>query len=86
MGWASGSRLLGNIIETLEDSEVVTKLDDAEIQRIYFNIIVDFSNYDCDTFDECVGMSKHYDLAFREFYGISDAEWNERYGDDNEND
>lgn len=49
MGWGSGSRLMGGIIDALN-----AEIDDMDTRRrIYKAIIPCFEDMDCDTLDEC---------------------------------
>lgn len=70
MGWASGSRLLNNVIDV-----VATNVDDADERvAIYLGLIEAFEDFDCDTIDECLGNDDSFDEAYEEYYGIEPEE------------
>ena len=64
MGWASGSRLFGEIIDRMK-----LNIDDV-VQRknMYIDLIEAFEDADCDTLYECLGHDDCFDLAFEELY------------------
>ncbi len=75
MGWASGSMLMSDIIDALH-----TEAIDKEIRKnVYATLIEAFSNFDCDTLDECVGVDKAFDEVFKEHYGEIEDEEDEGY-------
>ena len=51
MGWASGSGLLGEIIDAISDCSFQFYSERVECYR---KIILAFEDVDCDTIDECV--------------------------------
>jgi hypothetical protein len=57
MGWARGSEILGDIICLIEENV----LDDYTRRKLYEGLIQIFSNYDCDTIEECMGISNIFD-------------------------
>lgn len=63
MGWARGSQIMTEIIETLMES-----LSDDDISRaeVYSALIDIFENYDCDTLDECLEIDDMFDEVYRE--------------------
>lgn len=65
MGWGSGSRLMSNIIDQLEQIESLTPEDK---KSVYNAMIVDFEDQDCDTLDECLGVSEEFDAVYYELY------------------
>jgi hypothetical protein len=67
MGWATGSRLLSDIINDIKS--VVD--DDFVRQDIYEVLINNFENYDCDTIDECLDYDFAFDSAYHKLYQIS---------------
>lgn len=65
MGWASGSDLLGqmiNLVEYYKDSLPAKKVG------MYMDMIEAFEDHDCDTVEECLGKSKDFDKAFKRLY------------------
>jgi hypothetical protein len=62
MGWSSGSSLMSDVIHVIKFN--VTS--DTKRQDIYFDIIQDFENYDCDTLMECCGQDTAFDAALKE--------------------
>lgn len=82
MGWASGSRVFGEIIEFLQD--VVE--DDETRKEIYIGLIEIFeSTADCDTLYECKGEDDAFDEAFEELYPEDEQEDLEEEWDMNPN-
>lgn len=70
MGWASGSRLMCDIIDSLHNEGI-----DKEIRKnVYANLIEAFSEFDCDTLDECTGIDKAFDEAYYAYYEIDPEE------------
>ncbi len=57
MGWARGSEILGDIICLIEENV----LDDYTRRKLYEGLKQIFSNYDCDTIEECMGISNIFD-------------------------
>lgn len=68
MGWGSGSDLLRDIINILNNAE----LDDDVRKELYDALIPAFQDHDCDTLDECLGKDKQYDLAYKEYFPEED--------------
>ncbi len=64
MGWSSGSRLFGRIVEELEDE--VPDLDTR--MGIYRVLIPLFEDEDCDTLEECLGLDTAFDEVWQELY------------------
>jgi hypothetical protein len=64
MGWASGSRLFGQVITAIS-SEIS---DDETRRAIYAKIIPAFEDADWDTQDECLGKDTAYDAAINELH------------------
>lgn len=65
MGWSTGSLLMSDIINVLQDKIP----DDKARQEIYEEIIPCFESYDCDTLYECV----EEDIAFHKaLYEVDD--------------
>jgi hypothetical protein len=60
MGWASGSELLRNVIKAVDPH-----LDKAWAVQAYSAIIEAFEDTDCDTIEECQGLSKTFDMALK---------------------
>ena len=71
MGWGSGSRLAGELIDIVKD--VVSNSD--ERSEFYERMIEQFEEFDCDTLDECVGIDPSFDEV-----------WNRLYPDDADDD
>ena len=69
MGWASGSRLLGDII--LSTQKVVPKKHRKELYKLFIN---HFESHDCDTCAECEGMDPEFDKAIQELYPEYDGD------------
>jgi hypothetical protein len=70
MGWASGSGLFSNLIETLKDN-----VKEHETRKIiYEEFIALFEDADCDTLDECVGIDTAFDEVWEELYPGSSFE------------
>ena len=65
MGWASGSELLGTILEAFEVEDLVPI--DAK-RRIYRRMIEAFEDRDCDTIEECLGIDDDFDEVWYEIY------------------
>lgn len=68
MGWASGSRMMGEIIEAVTESVS----DEQERVELYSALIDIFEEFDCDTLHECVGEDDEFDEAYREKYPEED--------------
>jgi hypothetical protein len=64
MGWSSGSRLFGRIVEELEDE--VPDLDTR--MGIYRVLIPLFEDEDCDTLEEVLGLDTAFDEVWQELY------------------
>lgn len=61
MGWASGSRLMTNLIESVKNS-----VDDFDSRvELYLQMIKNFEDADCDTLDECLGEDEAFDEAWK---------------------
>lgn len=72
MGWSSGSVLMSNIIEALDN-----EIDDMDTKRrIYKTIIPAFENMDCDTLGECINESIEFKHAYAEL-NPDEFEWDE---------
>ncbi len=65
MGWASGSGLLADVAMAIEDALLDTDLSTKAKIELYSQIIEAFEDRDCDTLDECVGISDELDEALR---------------------
>lgn len=66
MSWASGSRLLSAVVESITTLENTPHED---LVHVFKYIIQDFRDFDCDTADECLGNSEAFDEAYYELYG-----------------
>jgi hypothetical protein len=66
MGWSSGSRLFGDIIDAVRP---VVK-DEAAREELYTKLIPAFEDQDWDTQDECLGMDPAYDAAIKKLHGL----------------
>lgn len=73
MGWASGSRVFGEIIEILRDNVPEDKIR----KDIYSKLIDVFCEMDCDTLDECVGDDDAYDEAYFEVFPEREEDYEE---------
>lgn len=69
MGWASGSRIMSNIITDLQDRIA----DDVVREEVYSVLIEAFKENDCDTLNECYGEDPAFDAA----YDDSEEDWDE---------
>lgn len=80
MGWARGSDVLSEIIESVKS--VVSDHEDRE--SLYRNLIEIFENNDADTLDECLGIDRTFDKIYKEFYDeeIEDDEDDYTYDDE----
>jgi hypothetical protein len=61
MGWCSGSRLFGEVIDTVQ-SHVADKTARVDI---YVDLIQAFEEADWDTQNECIGQDPAYDEALK---------------------
>lgn len=60
MGWASGSRLMSDLIESVKNN-----VDNFESRvDLYLEMIKNFEDADCDTLDECLGEDEAFDEAW----------------------
>jgi hypothetical protein len=64
MGWASGSRLMTEIIEAFKP---LTEVDHSLQVEFWKKVIAVFKNEDCDTLDECLENGS-VPLSFKEAY------------------
>lgn len=81
MGWASGSSLMGVIIEEIEELDIDydTKVD------LYKILINAFEDRDCDTLMECLEDSPAFDEAYKSLYKEKyDEDYDEYFEDDDE--
>lgn len=62
MGWASGSRLMSDLIDSVRDN---VESFQSRVE-LYIEMIHNFQDADCDTLDECLGR----DVAFDEAWNI----------------
>lgn len=68
MGWASGSGVMNEIIDTMQD-----EIDDVDQRRrVYKGIIEAMEGNDWDTQDECIGQDPAFDAALQELH----PDWN----------
>lgn len=64
MGWASGSRLFGDVIKAIQP-----RVPDRAVRKaIYQDLMEAFEDMDWDTLDECLGKDEVYDEIFNERY------------------
>lgn len=71
MGWSSGSLLMSEIIEAIQNN-----VDDDEVRtQIYAEIIEAFEDKDADTLDECLDEDPAFDEAYRELHPESDEDY-----------
>lgn len=73
MGWASGSGLMSDIVERLND----TDLDEESRIKVYEILISCFEEFDCDTLEECTGTDNAFDQVFYTLYPPDDEQWND---------
>lgn len=73
MGWSSGSRLMSEIIEAIEDN-----VSNYETKVEIFKVLIEkFEDYDCDNLNECLDESIAFEEAYKsihEDYGWDDEE------------
>ena len=68
MSWSSGSVLFGNIARIIRD--VVTNEDEKKC--LYYEIILEFGDFDCDTLDEALGIDPILDEILQELLEIEE--------------
>lgn len=64
MSWSSGTYLLREVIRS------IMTLDNTpyeDLVHVFKYIIGDFRDADCDTMDECLGISDAFDEAYQEW-------------------
>lgn len=68
MGWSSGSPVMAEMIEVMEElvSNYSTRVE------LYKRFIEIFEDNDCDTLDECVCESHAFDEAYKSIHEIYD--------------
>lgn len=81
MGWASGSGLMSDIIEEIENIDGLNH--DLKIE-VYKVMIEKFEDHDCDTLDECVDDSKAFEEAYYDLYPERREDDLEDYEDEDE--
>jgi len=64
MGWASGSELLGDIVELAEEN---LELREDTAVDFYRQLIDLFESHDCDTIDDCEGICDAMDEAINQW-------------------
>lgn len=62
MGWARGSSIFDDIIDSLIEAEV----DDSQKEIIYARLIETFTSHDCDTLYECLQKDDVFDKVFKQ--------------------
>lgn len=62
MGWGSGSRVMGELIESLKRNVA----DDEVREAVYVDMIDALQDMDCDTLQECEGDDEAFDNALRQ--------------------
>jgi hypothetical protein len=70
MGWSGGSEIVGRlarVVEEVIDSPVVKR-------QIYDELIEAVIDLDCDTVDECRGMSLELDASIDDRWGTYDED------------
>jgi hypothetical protein len=77
MGWASGSRLAGDLIALAKE----TISSKVEREEFYEGMIEHFEDSDCDTLDECVGIDPVFDDVWETLYPSDEIDM-----EDNEDD
>lgn len=82
MGWASGSRMMSEIIESIMENVS----DEAEREDLYSDLIGIFEDFDCDTLHECLEIDEVFDDVYREKYPEDDdveeeqEDWDDQSG------
>ena len=64
MGWASGSSLFDDIIDSINEVDI----DEDTRKLLYEKMIPIFEDEDCDTLGECVGKDKAFDFVYNSLY------------------
>lgn len=70
MGWGSGSELMREIIGAVCNSTIDISNGHRVIdeETLYYLVAAAFMDADCDTLDECLGMSDDFDRALKKLY------------------
>ena len=71
MGWASGSEVARDMIESLQKYVEVDKVR----RWIYCDLIDSLTSMDWDTVDEALGIDPEFDNAVREKFPHWDLDW-----------
>lgn len=70
MSWTTGSAIASELINTA----MVTFPAPKARTEYYKSLIEIFTDFDCDTLDECLGVDEAFDEAYEEVYGPSDED------------
>lgn len=70
MGWASGQRLMQELITALKLADVPA----AKRRLVYVQMIKAFEGHDCDTLGGCRGQDDVYDDVYGKLYPDDDEE------------
>ena len=80
MGWSSGSGLLCQVIEIIEEH----CHPDTDKVTLFTELITEFEDYDCDTINECLGQSPSFDIAYEKLYPESLDVMDSDYSDEDD--
>lgn len=73
MGWASGSIIASELIESLSET-----VDDEYARReFYAKMIEIFEDHDCDTLDECLDIDPAFDKVYNENHVNFTDDWSD---------
>lgn len=75
MGWASGSRVMSDIVMNIRDTGLADEIKDDVRQALYGILIEAFQDADCDTLDECLDIDPAFDKAYANFYPDEEEDW-----------
>jgi len=79
MGWSSGSLMMSEMIEAME--ELVPNYS-ARVE-LYKRFVEIFEEQDCDTLEECIDESTAFEEAYKSVHEIFETEM-QNYDDDND--
>lgn len=70
MGWGSGSSLMREIVDIVQDNVG----DPDKRFYMYIDLIHAFEAKDADTLDECMVIDEEYDRAYRQVSGLDEED------------
>ncbi len=71
MGWSSGSSILADVIEAIEEHASA----DCDKVGMFERIIEAFEDADCDTTGECLAQSPAFDEAYARLHPDESDDW-----------